>query len=111
MRLLDAGEGFARATMTVRPDMLNALGSLHGGVFFTFADSTFGVACNWHGKATFGMSCDATYLAPAYPKDALIAEAREVHRAGRTSYFDVTVSRDDGTVLLLFHGTSRTPGA
>ncbi len=50
--LLDHGDGWARATMTVRDDMVNGHGICHGGMIFSLADTTFACACNSWGPVT-----------------------------------------------------------
>ncbi len=45
LEFLDAGEGWARASMKVRDDMLNGHGVAHGGMIFALADTAFAWAC------------------------------------------------------------------
>jgi acyl-CoA thioesterase len=111
MELLEVGPGYARLAMRVRPEMLNGHAICHGGHIFTLADSAFAFACNWDNTVTVALACHITFIAPARAGDRLIAEAREVSRAGRTGVYDVTVSRDDGTLIAVFRGNSyRTRG-
>ena len=49
-----------------------------------------------------------TFHAPGRAGEMLVAEAREVTRAGRSGLYDVSVARDDGTLVATFHGHSRT---
>lgn len=111
MELLEVGPGRARLAMRVRPDMLNGHGICHGGHIFTLADSAFAFACNSDNVATVALACHVTFVAPARENERLIAEAREVSRAGRTGVYDVTVTRDDGSLVAVFRGNSyRTRG-
>lgn len=111
MELLEVGPGRAKLAMRVRPDMLNGHAICHGGHIFTLADSAFAFACNWDNTVTVALACHISFIAPARAGDRLIAEAREVTRAGRTGVYDVTVSRDDGTLIAVFRGNSyRTRG-
>lgn len=111
MELLEVGPGRARLAMRVRPDMLNGHAICHGGHIFTLADSAFAFACNWDNVATVALACHITFVAPAYENDRLIADAREVSRAGRTGVYDITVTREDGTLIAVFRGNSyRTRG-
>ena len=43
-------EGHCKISMTVKKDMLNGYGILHGGIAFTFADSAFAFASNSYGR-------------------------------------------------------------
>lgn len=99
--------GYCRAQMTVRAEMLNGHKTLHGGVCFAFADSAFAFACNAQNKTTVAAGCDIVYPAPGRLGDVLSAEAREIHLAGRSGVYDVTVTNQSGDVVGLFRGKSR----
>jgi acyl-CoA thioesterase len=105
-----AGPGKATLAMVVREEMTQGHGTCHGGVTFTLADTAFAVACNSHDEKAVAQHCSISYLAPAQPGDRLTARAVEVSRRGRSGLYDVTVSRQDGTVIAEFRGHSRTVG-
>ena len=106
--LVEVSPGRATAAMTVRPDMVNGHDIAHGGYVFMLADTAFAVACNSYGHSTVAAGCDIAFLAPVHAGDRLTAEAAERHRAGRSGIYDVTVRRDDGTVVAELRGRSRT---
>lgn len=103
--------GYARATMTVRADMLNGHGTLHGGMSFALADTTFAYACNSYNANAVAAGCSIVYPSAGREGDLLTAEAVETHLAGRNGIYDVTVSNQNGDVIALFRGQSRlVPG-
>jgi acyl-CoA thioesterase len=108
MKIEAVGPGAATISMVVRKDHLNGHGTCHGGAIFTLADSAFAFACNSHNKITVAQHCSVTFLAPGREGDRLIATAREVRLAGRSGVYDVTVAREDETVIAEFRGLSRT---
>lgn len=108
VELVDVGPGRATATMTVRTDMVNGHDIAHGGFVFLLADTAFAVACNSYGQNTVAAGCDIAFVAAVRAGDRLTAEARERHRAGRSGIYDVSVRRDDGTVVAELRGRSRT---
>ena len=108
---LDAiGPGYARMSMTVRPDMLNGHGTAHGGYIFMLADSAFAFACNSHNANTVGAGCSIEYLAPGRLGEVLVAEALEQALQGKTGVYDVTVSDREGRRIALFRGKSHRVG-
>jgi acyl-CoA thioesterase len=88
----DHGEGWARATMTVREDMVNGHGICHGGLIFSLADTAFACACNSWGPVTVAAGADIAFVAPARRGDVLVADARARARYGRNGIYDVTVT-------------------
>jgi acyl-CoA thioesterase len=105
-----SGPGTATLAMTVREDMTQGHGTCQGGVTFTLADTAFAVACNSHGDKVVAQHCSISYLAPAQVGDRLVAVAIERSRTGRSGLYDITVTRQDGTVIAEFRGHSRTVG-
>ncbi len=101
MEIVAVGPGSATLTMRVRKDMLNGLGTCHGGFMFTLADSAFAFACNTHNQFTVAQHCSITYHAPPGEGVLLMATAREVHRAGRSGLYDISVAGEDGTLYHL----------
>ena len=108
MALQRVAPGQAVITMTVMRDMTNGLKTCHGGFIFTLADSAFAFACNTYNEMTVAQHCSVTYITPGALGDRLTATAREVSRKGRSGIYDVTITREDGTVIAEFRGHSRT---
>lgn len=111
IELEHAGDGTARTRLTVEDWMLNGHGICHGGLVFSLADAAFALACNSDDSAV-AAACDVVFVTPAHAGDVLVAEAGERTRFGRSGIYDVTVRREDGTVVAEFRGQSRVvPGA
>lgn len=104
--------GAATLSMTVRDDMTNGHGTVHGGFIFALADSAFAFACNSHNERAVAQACDIVFAAPAHLGDRLVASATERHRFGRNGIYDIRVTKDavDGPVIAEFRGRSRTIG-
>src|SRR4051794_24292537 len=83
IEILEHGRGWARARMTVRPDMVNGHGLAHGGLVFALADTAFACACNSWGPATVAAGADITFLASAHSGDVLEADAQVRTQRGR----------------------------
>ena len=108
MKLTDVRTGHATMTMEVKAHMANGHGLCHGGYIFILADSAFAYACNSHNHRTVAQHCSISFLRPGKLGDTLIAVASEHNRMGRSGIYDVTVSKEDGTIIAEFRGLSRT---
>lgn len=106
----DVVPGGATATMTIRDDMVNGHGICHGGFVFTLADTALAFASNTYDDRTVAAGADITFLEPVRAGDRLVAVATERSRRGRSGIYDVTVRRDDATVVAEFRGRSRSLG-
>lgn len=98
--------GHARLSMRVRADMLNGVGTCHGGFIFTLADSAFAFACNSRDELAVAAGCSIEFLLPGREGDVLSANAVEQLRSGRTGVYDVTVHNQRGETVAVFRGKS-----
>jgi phenylacetic acid degradation protein PaaD len=113
MTLDDVRPGYARLSMTVRPDMVNGHGICHGGLVFALADSAFAFACNSYNRRTIAQACDIVFVNAARLGDNLVADAVERTRFGRNGVYDVTIGlagAADTEYIALFRGRSREIG-
>ncbi|HEY1820214.1 MAG TPA: hydroxyphenylacetyl-CoA thioesterase PaaI [Trebonia sp.] len=105
IEVLDYGEGWARARLAVRDDMVNGHGICHGGVIFSLADTAFACACNSRGPVTVAAAADIVFVAPGRRGDILTAEARLRSRFGSNGIYDVAVTRG-ADLIAEFRGRS-----
>lgn len=103
--------GYSRLSLTVRQDMVNGHKILHGGFAFTLCDSAFAFACNAYNEVTVAAGCEITFTAPGKLGDRLTAECREQFRKGRSGVYDTSLTNQDGVLIALFRGKSRSLGS
>ena len=106
----EARSGYVRLRMTLRDDMLNGHRIAHGGMVFSLADTAFAYVCNGKNERTVAAQASIVFLDAAKVGEALIAEAEEVSRVGRSGVTRVTVKSSDGRPIAEFTGYSRTIG-
>lgn len=107
MSVREASANRVRVSMTVRADMTQAVGTCHGGVIFSLADSAFAFACNRFNEKTVAAGCSIEFLRPAFNGDVLTAEAVEQAAMGRSGIYDVRIANQKAEVIALFRGKSR----
>ena len=105
IRLVAVREGYAKIELTLRADMLNGFGVIHGGVAFSLADSAFAFACNNRNNLSMALDTNITFTKATRPGDVLTAEARELHNGKSTGLYLITVTNQDGVQVALFKGT------
>lgn len=110
IEVLEARPGFARCALVIAERHTNPHGVCHGGVLFTFADSTFGYACNAYNQVTLAQGADIDFIRPGRLGERLVAVAEERARAGRSGVYDVSVVTETGEVVALLRGRSRVVG-
>ncbi|MCK6212107.1 hotdog fold thioesterase [Georgenia sp. EYE_87] len=104
--IVEASEGYAVASLTVRPEMANGHGIAQGGYVFTLADTAFAFAANSVLEGAATTDAQITYLAPSHVGDGLVADATVYFQDGRRVIVDVLVHAGDRKVAI-FRGTGR----
>lgn len=102
--------GYCKLHYTVKREMLNGFGNIHGGILFSAADSAFAFACNSHGIITVALDVSITFTAPAKEGDLLWVEAKELHLGNKTGLYDIRTTNVEGKLVAVFKGTAYRTG-
>ncbi len=95
----EAKEGYARCSVTVKPEYLNAVDRAHGSIIHAVADQAFAVACNSMGSLGIALSMTLNYLAGAADGEKIFAEAMPVHTGRKISTWRIEVRGDNDTLI------------
>ena len=105
IEIIEIKEGYAKTKMTVRKEMINGLGIVHGGIAFSLADSTFAFACNNRNNLSVALDTSINFLKPVHVDDVLTAEAKEIHNGKSTGLYQISIMNQKDHVVALFKGT------
>lgn len=97
--------GYARLTMTCRPEMTNGFAVAHGGITYALADSALAFASNGYGLQAMSIETSISHTRPVKAGDKLSAEARELNLSRRFGIYEVTVQNQLGKKVAHFKGT------
>lgn len=105
VEVLEVREGYSRIKMTIRKEMVNGFGIVHGGLPFSLADSAFAFACNNRNNLSVALDVTITFTKAVNVGDELTAEAKEVHNGRSTGVYLITVTNQKKEHVALFKGT------
>lgn len=97
-------EGFASCSVTIREDLCNFLGMVHGGLVFSLADVAFSAASNRDHYPSYALDVSGSFLKTARVGDIVRAEARLVHTTRRTGLYRMDVYKG-AELVATFNGT------
>ncbi len=104
IEVLEIRESYSRIQMTIRKEMVNGFGIVHGGVPFSFADSAFAFACNNRNNLSVALDTSINFIKAVQIGDVLIAEAVEVHNGRSTGLYNITISNQNKELVAQFKG-------
>ena len=100
IRLVGISDGQAEAEMRASPELWNAMGTLHGGIFADLADVAMGfaLATSTQDGETFSSARRLTFFAPV--REGLLRARASVVRRGRTGgYAECTIETEAGVLV------------
>lgn len=97
--------GYCLMKMKVRPEFLNGVGTVHGGIIFGVADTAFAYASNSHNRIAVALDVTISYPNAGQLNDEFTIEAKEIYLGGRTAIYQVMVTNQLQQLIGLFNGT------
>lgn len=104
IEVLEIRESYSRIRMTIRKEMVNGFGIVHGGVPFSFADSAFAFACNNRNNLSVALDTSINFIKAVQIGDVLVAEAVEVHNGRSTGLYNITIKNQHDDLVAQFKG-------
>ena len=105
VNVLEIKEGYSKIQMTIRKEMVNGFGIVHGGLPFSLAVSAFAFACNNRNNLSVALDVTITFTKAVKVGDVLTAEAKEFHNGRSTGVYLITVTNQKDEQIALFKGT------
>jgi acyl-CoA thioesterase len=104
IEVLDIKEGYSKIKMSVRKEMVNGFGIVHGGIPFSLADSAFAFACNNRNNLSVALDTSINFIKPVHVGDELTAEAIEIHNGRSTGLYHIAIKNQHKHDVALFKG-------
>src|SRR6478736_3629666 len=105
IEVIEIKEGYSKIKMTIRKEMVNGFGIVHGGIPFSLADSAFAFACNNRNNLSVALDVNIAFTKAVNVGDTLTAEAKEFHNGRSTGVYLITVTNQKDEQIAFFKGT------
>ena len=97
--------GYARCSIHITSNMLNADGIPHGGLIFSLADVAFSAAAWSIHMPSVAINISGNFFKPSKVGDLLISEAKLDRSTKKFGNFDIYVKKND-SLIASFNGTA-----
>jgi acyl-CoA thioesterase len=105
IEVMEIKEGYSKIKMTVRKEMINGFGIVHGGIAFSLGDSAFAFACNNRNNLSVALDTAINFTKPVHVGDELVAEAKEIHNGKSTGLYHINITNQKDHTVAFFKGT------
>jgi acyl-CoA thioesterase len=104
IEVLEVKEGYSKIKMTIRKEMINGFGIIHGGITFSLADSAFAFACNNRNVLSVALDTSINFIKSVHVDDVLTAEAKEIHNGKSTGLYHINITNQKDHLIAQFKG-------
>jgi acyl-CoA thioesterase len=101
IKLIELGPGSARAEMIPNEEMVNAHGTVHGGIIFSLADYVFAAASNSYGRTAVGVNNNVNFMSAGSVGQTLTATAKEIKKTNHLAWFSIHVYSSEELVATM----------
>lgn len=105
IELTEIRENYCFLKMHVKAEMINGLGTVHGGITFAFADSALAFSSNNNGEAAVALNCYINFTKAAKVGDILTAESILLNDTRKTAIYDIAIKNQNDEIVAGFRGT------
>jgi acyl-CoA thioesterase len=105
VKIIEIKEKYCLLEMPIKPEMINGLKTVHGGVTFAFADTALAFSSNNTGEASVALNCTINFAKAVREGDVLQAESILLSDTRKTGIYDIKVTNQNQDLVAAFRGT------
>ena len=105
IQLIEIKDQYCLIEMPIRKEMINGLGTVHGGVTFAFADSALAFSSNNTNNASVALQCSINFTKAVRYGDVLRAESILISDTRKTGIYDIKITNQHNELVGSFRGT------
>jgi acyl-CoA thioesterase len=99
-------KGYARCSLVIKPEYLNAVERAHGSAIYAVADQAFAVAGNSLGHKGIALNFTINFATGAAKGERIVAEATSLHIGRKVSLWRVLVTGSEGRLVASCEGVA-----
>lgn len=106
IKIIEIKENYCLIEMQIKEEMWNGIGTVHGGVTFSFAETALAFSSMSNGKVSVALNCVINFTRAVKKGDVLRAESKLFYETKKTAIFDIEVRNQNQEVVAGFRGTT-----
>lgn len=102
----EVNAGYARCSVTIKPEYLNAVERAHGAIIYAVLDQALAVAANSTGNVAVSLSVNINYISSALDGEKIFAEAIPVNTGKKVSFWKLEVHGTGDKIIATGNGVA-----
>jgi len=92
-------KAYARCSVTIKPEFLNAVERAHGAIIYAVMDQALAIASNSIGNIAVSLNITINYISSAVDGEKIFAEATPVNLGNRVSVWNIVVRGNEDKII------------
>lgn len=105
VKLNKIDKNYCLIEMKVKEEMVNGIGTVHGGATFAFAESALALSSLNDGQTKVALNCYINFNKAAKLGDTLTAESILINDTRKTAVYDISIKNQNNESIASFRGT------
>jgi acyl-CoA thioesterase len=97
--------GSATLRMKIKKEMLNGFQIVHGGIYYSLADSALAFASNSYGIKSVSIETSISHLKPCKEGDIITATTKEISVSNKIALYHIDIHNQHDVLVAVFKGT------
>lgn len=106
IKVVELSHCYSKVVLVMRPEHMNSVGRVHGGLIMSLADQAFACATNTFGGVYVAIQFNTNFFASPKEGDTVYAECRVVHPGKTIAVVEVVITDSHGRLIARATGTS-----
>lgn len=102
---IEVGLGHCSFYYTIKEEMMNGLGTVHGGVLFSAADSALAFASNSVDNLSVALEVSISFTTAVRLNEKLKVTAEQIYSGRKTAVYDIKTWNEKNELVCFFKGT------
>jgi len=105
IEILELIPGYVKLKIKVKKEMLNGFQIVHGGIYYSIADSALAFASNSYGIKSVSVETSISHLVSCKEGDEIFAETEEVFLGNKIGVYSINILNKENKKVAVFKGT------
>ena len=105
IEIVELKPGYVKLKIKIKKEMLNGFQIVHGGIYYSIADSALAFASNSYGIKSVSVETSISHLVSGSEGEEIFAETEEIFSGNKIAVYTINILNKENKKVAVFKGT------
>ncbi|MFN5628794.1 MAG: hotdog fold thioesterase [Bacteroidota bacterium] len=105
IEIVELKPGYVKLKIKIKKEMLNGFQIVHGGIYYSIADSALAFASNSYGIKSVSVETSISHLISCSEGEEIFAETEEIFSGNKIAVYTINILNKENKKVAVFKGT------